>query len=132
MTNFTIKMSDLVWFLEKSTLNPDLPYNRLLYKRFLLYILFSVLKVLFSHPCYEESGRKVVELMYAFHCVSGRRLCHLANTRTNNALNRPRLCLLKAHGNFGQMHQNPQNCSFEHAFTQLFMSRIDASTHFSF
>ena len=30
-------MSDLVWFLEKSTLNPDLPYNRLLYNRFLLY-----------------------------------------------------------------------------------------------
>ena len=32
-------MSDLVWFLEKSTLNPDLPYNRLLYKRFLLYYI---------------------------------------------------------------------------------------------
>ena len=31
-------MSDLIWFLEKSTLNPDLPYNRLLYKRFLLYL----------------------------------------------------------------------------------------------
>ena len=34
-------MSDLVWFLEKSTLNPDLPYNRLLYNRFLLYMLTS-------------------------------------------------------------------------------------------
>ena len=34
-------MSDLVWFLEKSNLNPDLPYNRLLYRRFLLYILIS-------------------------------------------------------------------------------------------
>ena len=31
-------MSDLVWFLEKSSLNPDLLYNRLLYKRFLLYL----------------------------------------------------------------------------------------------
>ena len=34
-------MSDLVWFLEKSTLNPDLPYNRLLYNRFLLYQIES-------------------------------------------------------------------------------------------
>ena len=40
-TNFTIKMSYLVWFLEKSTLNPDLPYNRLLYKRFLLSIFLG-------------------------------------------------------------------------------------------
>ena len=32
-------MSDLVWFLEKATLNPDLLYNRLLYNRILLYVI---------------------------------------------------------------------------------------------
>ena len=30
-----------IWFLEKSTLNPDLPYNLLPFKRFLLYFYSS-------------------------------------------------------------------------------------------
>ena len=55
-------MSDLVWFLEKSTLNPDLPYNRLLYNRFLLYFAnpkFPEVVTVSDDQCTLHSGYKL-------------------------------------------------------------------------
>ena len=56
-------MSDLVWFLEKSTLNPDLPYNRLLYKRFLLYRNYT--------KCYNARGIMGFTIIMVFILLLG-------------------------------------------------------------
>ena len=51
---FTLKRPRKIWFLKKSTLNPDLPYNWLLYKRFLLY----------NNCFYSNKGRKVISVTW--------------------------------------------------------------------
>ena len=49
---FTIKVAKMIWFLEKSTLYPDLPYKRLPYKWSVLYVHWKIfLKSLDRSTC---------------------------------------------------------------------------------
>ena len=78
-------MSDLVWFLEKSTLNPDLLYNRLLYKRFLLYLFAMFFNVFHT----QQAERVFLPTRYSGRWLIGQ---HVWNNQKTAKQNSPFFC----------------------------------------
>ena len=62
---FTIKVAKMIWFLEKSTLYPDLPYKRLPYKWSVLYYNFVSLE---TDSADLVSSRDLIERLHLHNC----------------------------------------------------------------